>query len=283
MYYMTGSGGALWKSRDLRLWEGPFPVTQVVKPAPDSWMGERPRVWAPELIEYKGKYYYFGTFTHNRVKIDSVKGNEIDRRACHIMVSDNPEGPYVPVGSENYCREDQPTLDATLWVEDGTPYLIYCHEWLQNWNGTVEAIHLKPDFSGVVGKRRILFFASESPWSKERIGDTIVPNKVTDGPYLFRTKTGKLGMIWTSWVYDAYTQGVAYSDNGRLDGKWIHESEPLTPPNFGHAMLFRTFEGKLLMSIHSHRREDGRQVRRPHFFEVDDSGDKIVVGKEYKP
>ena len=278
MYYMTGSGGLLWKSSDLRLWEGPFNVTQTDS---NSWMGNRPMIWAPELHEYNGKYYYFGTFTNSRIKIDTVKGNIIDRRACHILVSDKPDGPYKPVGNENYCREDQPSLDATLWVEDGKPWLLYCHEWLQNWNGTVEAIRLKSDFSGVVGNRKILFFASESPWSKERIAGTVLPNKVTDGPFVFRTQTGRLGIIWTSWVYDVYTQGVAYSDNDRLDGHWIHEPEPITPPNFGHAMLFRTFEGKLLMSVHSHNRVDGRTVRTPHLFEVDDSGDKIVVTKKY--
>ena len=278
MYYMTGSGGMMWKSSDLRLWEGPY---NVVRTNPDSWMGERPAIWAPEFHVHNGKYYYFGTFTNNSIKIDTVKGTAIDRRACHILVSDNPDGPYVPVGDENYCREDQPTLDATLWIEDGIPYLLYCHEWLQNWNGTVEAIQLKPDFSGVEGNRKILFFASDSPWSKERRGETILPNKVTDGPFVFRTQTGRLGIIWTSWVYNVYTQGVAYSDNDRLDGHWIQERDPITPPNFGHAMLFRTFEGKLLMSIHSHNSENGRTIRMPHLFEVDDSGDKIVVNKEY--
>jgi hypothetical protein len=46
-------------------------------------------------------------------------------------------------------------------------------------------------------------------------------------------------------------------------------------------MLFRTLEGTLLMSVHSHAKADGRTVRIPHLFEVDDSGDKIVVGKAY--
>ena len=279
MYYMTGSGGLLWKSLDLQIWEGPYQVTRT---DPDSWMGERPMIWAPELHKYNGKYYYFGTFTNSNIKIDTIKNTVIDRRACHLLVSDKPDGPYVPIGKENYCREDQPTLDATLWVEDGKPYLLYCHEWLQNWNGTVEAVPLKPDLSGVAGGRRILFFASESPWSKERIGDVVLPNKVTDGPYVFRTQTGRLGIIWTSWVYNVYTQGVAYSDNGRLDGRWIQEPDPITPPNYGHAMLFRTFEGKLLMSIHSHSSVNGRTVRVPHLFEVDDSGDKIIVKNEYK-
>ncbi len=182
------------------------------------------------------------------------------------------------MNKENYLPAELLTLDGTFWVDkDGKPYMIYCHEWLQNDNGTMEKIELKPDLSGSIGKGKILFKASDSPWSREKIKDEIRPNRVTDGPYLFRTATGRLGMIWTSWIYNVYTQGVAYSESGTLDGPWIQEKEPVTPPNFGHGMLFRTFEGKDLMSVHSHEEIDGRYVRIPHLFEVDLSGDKLVV------
>lgn len=281
-YYMTGTGGLLWKSKDLARWSGPYAVSQT---DPESWMGPRPMIWAAELHHYKGKYYYFATFTNRNVVIDNVKGNVINRRASHILVSDKPDGPYVPMQDETYLPADLPTLDGTFWVDtDDKPYLIYCQEWLVNWNGTMEKIELKPDLSGSLGKRKILFFAYDSPWSKEKDQNgRIVPNKVTDGPYLFRTQTGKLGMIWTSWVYKDYVQGVAYSESGTLDGPWVQEQEPITPPNFGHGMLFRSFEGKLLMSVHSHKDVNGRYVRIPHLFEVDDSGDKIVVKAEYHP
>ena len=279
-YYMTGTGGSLWKSKDLRKWSGPYSVT---KTDPNSWMGPRPMIWAAELHAYKGKYYYFATFTNRSIVIETIKGNVINRRASHVLVSDKPEGPYVPMKDPTYLPADKPTLDGTFWVDtDGKPYMIYCHEWLQNWNGTVEKIELKSDLSGTTGQRQILFFASDSPWSKERdTNGNIIFNKVTDGPYLFRTQTGKLGMIWTSWVFSDYTQGVAYSQSGTLEGPWVQEKEPITPPNYGHGMLFRTFEGKLLMSVHSHKSENGRTVRIPCLFEVDDSGDKIVVGKPY--
>lgn len=278
---MTGTGGMLWKSKDLKFWTGPF---RVAKTNPDSWMGPNPMIWAAELHEYKGKYYYFATFTNRDVKIDTVRGNVIERRACHVLVSDKPEGPYIPMSEAEYLPAVMPTLDGTFWVEDGKPYMIYCYEWLQNWNGTIEKIELKPDLSGSVGEMKLLFRASDSPWSKERDEHgNIIFNKVTDGPWLFRTKTGKLGMIWTSWVYDVYTQGVAYSESGKLDGPWIHEPEPITPPNFGHGMLFRTFEGKLLMLVHSHKNINGRYHRVPHLFEMDDSGDKLVTLKPFIP
>ncbi|HKZ37743.1 MAG TPA: hypothetical protein VJ184_08845 [Chryseolinea sp.] len=37
-------------------------------------------------------------------------------------------------------------------------------------------------------------------------------------------------MIWTSWIYDVYTQGVAYSESGTLDGPWSQEKDPITHP-----------------------------------------------------
>lgn len=274
-YYMTGTGGQLWKSSDLEWWTGPY---DVVQHDPDSWMGEDPMIWAAEIHAYKGRYYFFATFTNRDVVIDTVRGNAIERRACHVLVSDHPEGPYVPFGEETYLPAGMPTLDATFWVEEGVPYMLYCHEWLQNWNGTVEMVEMKADLSGTVGDAKVLFRAMDSPWSRERNeqGEEI-PNKVTDGPWVFRTKTGKLGMLWTSWIHDVYTQGVAYSESGTLAGPWIQEQAPLTPPDFGHGMMFRTFSGELLMVLHSHREEEGRYIRHPRLFKVDDSGDKIGV------
>ena len=280
MYYMTGTGGMLWKSKDMKLWDGPYKVT---KTDPNSWMGPKPMIWAAEIHSFKNKYYYFATFTNRSVKIDTVKGNAIERRACHILVSDNPDGPYVPMKDSTYLPADKPTLDATLWIDkDGKPYMVYCYEWLQNWNGTIEKIELKPDLSGTIGTGKVLFRASDAPWSREKDDKGKAgPNKVTDGPYLFKTQTGRLGMIWTSWIYDVYTQGVAYSKSGTLDGPWIQEQSPITPPNFGHGMSFRTLSGKLLMCIHSHRNLNGRYLRVPHLFAVDLSGDKLVLGKPY--
>ena len=280
MYYMTGTGGMLWKSKDLKKWTGPY---KVVLTDPDSWMGKNPMIWAAELHHYKGKYYYFATFTNREVKIDTVRGNVIERRASHILVSDKPDGPYVPMKDPIYLPADKPTLDGTFWVDkDGKPYMVYCYEWLQNWDGTIEKIALKPDLSGSLGEGKLLFRASSSPWSKERDkAGNVIPNKVTDGPWLFRTKTGKLGMLWTSWVFNVYTQGVAYSQSGTLDGPWVHEKEPITPPDYGHGMMFRTFNGKLLMAVHSHKEaKSGRYIRIPQLFEVDDSGDKLIVGKK---
>ena len=56
LYYMTGTGGMLWKSADLKLWNGPY---RVARTDSTSWMGRNPAIWAAEIHAYKGKYYYF--------------------------------------------------------------------------------------------------------------------------------------------------------------------------------------------------------------------------------
>lgn len=282
MYYMTGSGGILWKSKNLKLWDGPYKVAMTDS---TSWMGSDPMIWAAEIHTFKDKFYYFATFTNKDVKIDTVAGNVIERRASHVLVSDKPDGPYLPMADETYLPADQPTLDGTFWIDsDGKPYMVYCYEWLQNLNGTIEKIELKPDLSGSVGEGELLFRASDSPWSRGKDNEgNIVPHKVTDGPFLFKTGTNRLGMLWTSWQYDVYVQGVAYSESGNLSGPWIHEKEPITPANFGHGMLFKTLLGKWLMAVHSHKVINGKYHRVPHLFEVDLKGDKLVVGKPFLP
>lgn len=282
-YYMTGTGGMMWRSADLQRWTGPYRVAQTDS---TSWMGPHPAIWAAEIHPYGGRYYYFATFTNPRVIIDRYRGRDIERRACHVLVSDRPDGPYRPMQDSIYLPADKPTLDGTLWVDtDGKPYMVYCWEWLQQWDGTIDKIALKPDLSGTVGQAQTLFRASDSPWSRELDEEGLErPNRVTDGPFLFRTATGRLGMLWTSWVYGDYTQGVAYSQSGTLDGPWEQEAEPITPPNYGHGMLFRTFEGQLLLSCHSHAVDArGRYIRIPRFFPASLDGDRLTVASQPLP
>ena len=111
MYYMTGTGGMMWRSADLKFWEGPYRVTEFEA---DSWMGPRPMIWAAELHQTgDGWYYYFATFTNQAVKIDTVRGNVIERRASQVLRSDNPMGPYKAFGDATYLPANRPTLDGT--------------------------------------------------------------------------------------------------------------------------------------------------------------------------
>ncbi|HYQ59391.1 MAG TPA: glycoside hydrolase family 43 protein [Draconibacterium sp.] len=284
MYYLTSSGGRMWKSEDLKMWTGPYNIIDI---DPNSWMGGSPSIWAAELHYYQGKYYYCATFTNSDIIIEKVPMRyDIERRASHILVSDKVDGPYKVMNDELYTPDDQSTLDGTLYVEDGVPYFVYCHEWMQIVDGTMDVVQLKPDLSGTVGEAKTLFRATSADWAAEMNSieeitfGVELPGWVTDAPELFRTQTGKLGMLWSSWGEHQYAQGVAYSASGKISGPWIQEEDALIGDNAGHGMLFRTFEGKLLLVIHYASLANGR---KPIFFEVDDSGDKIKVLNRYNP
>lgn len=277
-YYMTGTGGKLWKSTDLEMWSGPY---DMLEPDTTSWMGAHPAVWAAELHKYNGHYYCFATFTNDSIIVSHNHNGVIPRRASHIFVSDQPDGPYRPAGSADYLPADRPTLDGTFWVDtDGKPYMVFCGEWLANDNGTMEKIQLAGDLSAAAGEPSLMFRASDSPWSREQRDGGVFFNRVTDGPWLFRTATGRLGMIWTSWVFSDYTTGVAYSESGTLDGPWVQVPEPVLPPDYGHGMIFRDFGGRFLLSAHSHKDVSGRYIRRPTLWEVDLSGDSLRIGRQ---
>ncbi|WP_291530575.1 glycoside hydrolase family 43 protein [Bacteroides sp. UBA939] len=287
-YYMVGSGGSMWKSPDMKMWTGPHLYLTVDT---TSWIGTSPRIWAPELHEYRGKYYCFVTFTNPRIIVDTVPNRyHVQRRSTHILVSDKAEGPYQPVGDGNYLPEDWSVLDGSLWEEDGVPYMVFCHEWMQTVNGMVDYVRLTPDLSGITGNPAVLFRASEATWSREMqsIGELTfgmaLEGYVADGPFVFRTGTGRLGMLWSSWGSRRCAQGVAYSESGKLAGPWTQCSEPLVANNAGHGMLFRTFEGKLLMCLHRQSLDmENPGPRRPVLLEVDTSGERIKILGEYYP
>jgi hypothetical protein len=144
---------------------------------------------------------------------------------------------------------------------------------------------LSKDLTRRTAEPTTIFRASEATWSKEMnsIGEATfalkMPGWVTDGPQLFRTQTGRLGMLWSSWGEHRYAQGVAYSTSGSIKGPWVQEKEALKGDNSGHGMLFRTFEGKLLFILH-HAEEKG--PRKPQIWNVDDSGDKLVLQDRYR-
>ena len=166
------------------------------------------------------------------------------------------------------------TLDGTLWVEDGAPYMVFCHEWVQITNGAMLAIALKDDLSEAVGEPFKLFHASEASWSRT---DRRHGSNVTDGPSLHTSKSGKLFMIWSSFSETGYTVGIAISDSGRLAGPWRQQDEPLFTEDGGHGSLFHTFDGKLMMVLHSPNDRNAR----PRLFEMEDTGETLRIVREF--
>jgi hypothetical protein len=199
------------------------------------------------------------------------------KRATQILVADSATGPFKPFANKPHTPEDWMSLDGTLWVEDGVPYMIFCHEWWQVTNGTMELVRLKDDLSNVVGKPRTLFKATDAKWVKSLcdIGGK-QHGYVTDGPFLYRTKSGQLLMIWSSFGQNKYTVGLARSTSNKVAGPWEQIEEPLLAANGGHGMIFKTFDGQLVMVIHQPNSGD----IRAHLFELEDTGESLCIKRE---
>ena len=245
---------------------------------------------AAEIHRIGNKFYLAGTWSDHSKLIENVpRRYNVPTNQTQLLVADSPEGPFNPlVADHDFCLgpEDWDIIDGTLYQEKDTTYMIFVHEWTQLIDGTMDFMPLSKDLTHRTAEPTTMFRASEAPWSKEMssIGEATfglkMPGWVTDGPQMFRTKTGKLGMLWSSWGVNRYAQGIAYSTSGSIKGPWVQEQEAFKGDNSGHGMVFTTFEGKRLYSVHH---VEGNGPRKPQFYEVDDSGDKLVLGKRYIP
>ena len=138
-----GQGVEVYTSKDLQHWNKPQTVFQV----PDDFWAKK-WVWAPEVHQYKGKYYLFTTFTSDDLLDHPPKESRTPwpkyyKRGSQILVADSPMGPFKPFKNAPHTSMDDMTLDGTLWVEDGQPYMVYCHEWVQIKDGTMNLVALE--------------------------------------------------------------------------------------------------------------------------------------------
>lgn len=257
----------VFKSTDLKNWEGPKTVFTVHE---DNWI--KGRIWAPEVHKYRGNYYLFATLNTDLIWKGPAEGRPpYFFRGTQVFRSKSPEGPFKAFGNVPYTPMDQMCLDGTLWVEDGKPWMVYCHEWVETVDGEMMVRPLKKNLSGPAGEPMRLFCASAAPW---RAPEALV----TDGPFLYRTKTGKLLMIWSNMSPKGYAVGLAESVTGKVTGPWKQHDKPLFEKDGGHGMIFRTLEGKLYLTLHA---PNGGGLERAHFFELEDTGDALVVKKAW--
>jgi arabinan endo-1,5-alpha-L-arabinosidase len=259
-----GQGFDCYRSRDLVHWEGPIPA---FRPPAGFWATTN--FWAPEAHAYCGKYYLFASF--------KAPGRY---RATQILVSAAPQGPYVPLTSGPATPPDWECLDGTLYVDRaGAPWIVFCHEWVQVHNGAVCALPLSPDLSRPAGRPIHLFNASEAPWvhrpdwpsagSPERF-----PTYVTDGPFLHRTASNALLMLWSSFGAKGYAMGLARSESGEIGGPWAQQEQPLWEEDGGHGMVFRAFDGQLYMTLHQ---PNQTPLERARFIKIQERGDTLEI------
>ena len=268
-YYLYGTTGAdawtasatgfdYYTSPDLHTWDGPFPA---FRPPADFWADRN--FWAPEVHAYRGRWYLLASF-----KAEGA------RRGTQILGADSPRGPFVPVSAGPVTPREWECLDGTLFVSvEGQPWMVFCHEWVQVGDGEICALPLSADLTAAVAPPRLLFRASEAPWTHE-INSKGRKGYVTDGPWLHRLASGTLLMLWSSFGAGGYTVGIARSASGDILGPWQQEPAPLYAGDGGHCMAFRTFDGQLWLAFH---RPNPSPNERPQFVRLRESESSLEI------
>ena len=263
-YYMYGTRGSnfgqktagfdVYTGTDLENWSGPKQVFYSDKHGMNGSAN-----WAPEVHKYNGKYYMFATF-------DQKNG----MRGTFALVSDAPDGEFVPVSGEALTPHDWWSLDGTFYADrSGEPYLVFCHEHVQILNGTVCYVKLKKDISGPAGDYTYLFSGSDA------FGVTKTEGKryVTDGPFLYRGKKDRLYMLWSTSAHGSYHQCLARSISGDVTGPW-EQLPPIFTKDGGHGMLFEATDGRLMLTLHC---PNNQPDERPAFFTLEDTGETLKI------
>jgi len=225
-------------------------------------------MWAPSIIEKKGKYYFF--FGANDIQSDHELGG------IGVAVADKPEGPYKDhLGKpliDHFYNGAQPIDQFVFKDSDGQHYLIY-----GGWRHC-NIGKLNDDFTGFI------------PFADGTLFKEITPKGYVEGPFMF-IRNGKYYFMWSEggWTGPDYCVAYAMADSpfGPFEriGK-ILEQNPAIATGAGHHSVMK-IPSKDDWYIVYHRRPltetDGnsRETCIEHMY-FDEKGfiKKVIITKE---
>lgn len=308
-----GVSVVMYASPDLVHFSEPRNVLDVTTAPDGAWYDDCDSPWAPEVHEWRGRYWMLVTLHGRRRESAAPTGGPAwyreghrlrERRGMFAAVADTPEGPFRIVDPERpITPPDDMTLDGTLAVDrDGAPWMIYAHEWVQLFDGTMEAVRLDPgNLSRAVGEPVLLWRASEGLWHEgegdapaggwngdfstpeaERLLPPDASGYVTDGPFVQHSPNGSLLSVWTSYSRGEYILAQAISRSGTVSGPW-EQLPTIDHRDAGHAMIFRMFDGTPLLIMHTNmtRNDESGEKLPSHgiVYEIDVTDDGFVLGR----
>ncbi|WP_215191823.1 glycoside hydrolase family 43 protein [Exiguobacterium sp. s7] len=259
-------GFHVYTSNNLEDWTGPY----LAFSPPAGYWGVR-HYWAPEVHRVDDSYWMLAT----------CKGGIGVHRGTTILQAAHPGGPYHPLYNEATTPRDEEALDGTLYEEDGRRFLVYCHEWTQQYYGEIKAIEL--DAGRPIGRPFQIVRAGDQSWIR-KFSDPRIQKEgyLTDAPFFYRAANGHLLMFWSSYADShvtggagGYTVAVVRSTSGSIFGPWAEDETLFLDKDAGHCSLFRTFSGELMLCTHSPDTPHG--MERPTFFSLIETNDGLMI------
>lgn len=242
-YYLLGTTGddpwgrastlTLYSSDDL---ENFTPVCVMVN---DGCLDEYTNIWAPELHKYKGKYYL----------IVSAFRKDLGR-GSFILVSDKLDGNFKMLTGKYITPEGWGCLDATLYVEDGVPYLCYSNEWTNpisdDGDGSLFISRLSDDLCELVGEPKKIVSGKNCPLAVE-IGPDDCRGYLAEGPYMYK-EDGETVLLWSTITDTGYCVLKSVSRNGAMGDYELRET--VFDKDGGHCMRFLALDGREMITLH---------------------------------
>ncbi|WP_346862545.1 glycoside hydrolase family 43 protein [uncultured Draconibacterium sp.] len=207
IYYMVGTGGVtdgfkMYSSTDLINWKDEGRIYQGN--TKESW--GIANFWAPELYEYKGKFYLLFSADW---RVNPT--GELENFRIGVAVSDSPTGTYNDLYDRPIFDPGYPVIDGNLLFENDKVYLYYsrcCYKnpvesevasWAraeglfeeieESW---VYGVEMKADFSGIIGEPDLLLRPpltmddKQAEWESRSVTSGEVNRRWTEGSYIFK-------------------------------------------------------------------------------------------------
>ncbi|MFD2742200.1 MULTISPECIES: glycoside hydrolase family 43 protein [Sphingobacterium] len=231
-YYMYGTGGVdngfvVYVSDDMTSWEKEG--VAYTNEQEHAW-GVKD-FWAPEVYEYKGKYYLFYS-AHWK----DNPTNEIENFRIGVAESDSPLGPFIDQSSGPIFDPGYPIIDANLYFADnGKVYMYYsrcCYKHavdseISRWakkegmfdsieESWIYGVELAADFSRVVGEPVLLLRPpvnmddQQSEWESRSVTSGEVNRRWTEGSYLFK-EGNTYYMMYSANYFGGENYAVGYA------------------------------------------------------------------------
>lgn len=308
-YYMYGTGGVpngfkAYSSKDLVTWKD---EGQVYSADQQNAWGTKD-FWAPEVYAVNGKYYMFYS-AHWKEN----PNNELENYKIGVAVADKPTGPFVDATGKPLFDPGYPIIDANVYFgEDGKLYLYYsrcCYKhpveseiaaWArknhlfneieESW---VYGVQLKPDFSGVIGKPKLLLRPpskmndKQAEWESRSVTSGEVNRRWTEGSFLFK-HNNLYYMMYSANHFAGENYAVGYATAKHPLGPFIKSpNNPILQKDIdkggqvsgtGHNMVFTDRRGRLLVVYHGRTPQTGDdRVVFIKEMQIDPKGNLIII------
>lgn len=275
-YYMIGDGGDVWTSNDMKRWQGPYNVLHR-----ETTEGiDKSRIIAPEIHKYNNRYYLVATL--RGVGNDSCKQKHYNAE-CNVFVADKIQGPYSRISSKRPILVTDTIAQGTTFTTDfyNVGYLIYCTQTACNSTEAINVVRLSEKCDKQIGEPYTMLSTSDAQWQGSENSSGIA---WFDGPFLFSTRKGRVGMLFATEYNGKEALAVAYSKNERghpLNGPWQIEERPLLTDGYGQASLLSAIDGTPLMVLHRKAVYNNKTRYVPHIFEIDTDEYRLKIKREY--